>query len=105
MAFVIDDGTGSIEAREWHDPERENIHPEIKCVVPHHCKLIFIHIFFPRENMYVRVMGGLFTLSQKRYIKIRAIRLVKCPHEIYCHLLEAMAVYTSLEKGIVRNQS
>ena len=42
--------------------------------------------------------------GSKRYVNANHIRVVKSPHEIYFHLLEAMTVTLIWEKGPVRIQ-
>lgn len=55
-----------------------------------------------REHQYVRVTGGLKSFGKKRYINATHIREVKDSHEIYFHILEAIAVTLILERGPVR---
>lgn len=45
-----------------------------------------------RESMYVRVTGALKAFGNKRYINATHIRVASDPHEVYFHVLEAIAV-------------
>ncbi|TFK29982.1 replication protein A, subunit RPA32 [Coprinopsis marcescibilis] len=80
--YAIDDGTGRIEARQWVNSVSEAVQSDIK------------------ENIYVRVTGPLQAFHGKRYINARHIRPVAEPHEVYFHILEAVAVTLSLERGV-----
>lgn len=42
--------------------------------------------------MYVRVTGALKAFGNKRYINATHIRVASDPHEVYFHVLEAIAV-------------
>ncbi|KIK08295.1 hypothetical protein K443DRAFT_85528 [Laccaria amethystina LaAM-08-1] len=82
--YVIDDGTGRIEARHW-----SAFFPLLS--------LQFINEI--SEKTYVRVTGGLKTFGSKRYINTTHIRPSKDPHEVYFHILEAITVTLTLERG------
>ncbi|EDR14860.1 uncharacterized protein LACBIDRAFT_244225, partial [Laccaria bicolor S238N-H82] len=84
--YVIDDGTGRIEARHW------------SVFFP---RLPFQSINEVREKTYVRVTGGLKTFGSKRYINTTHVRPSKDPHEVYFHILEAITVTLTLERGPV----
>lgn len=48
---------------------------------------------------YVHVAGTLFNYRGTNFIRVTRIRVVKDPHQIYFHLLEAMMVTTAFRKG------
>jgi len=79
--YNIDDGTGRIEARHWTDSEDDAKWSGIQ------------------EHTYVRVTGGLKTHGSKRYINATHIRVTSDPHEVYYHILDAIAVNLTLERG------
>jgi len=82
--YVIDDGTGRIEARHWVDSNSEEDAEKWGGI---------------DEKTYVRVTGGLKTFGSKRYINTTHIRPSKDPHEVYFHILEAITVTLTLERG------
>ncbi|KAJ3517170.1 hypothetical protein NLJ89_g669 [Agrocybe chaxingu] len=81
--YLIDDGTGQIEARHWVDSNEDE-----------GSKWGGI-----QEHRYVRVTGGLKAFGKKRYINTIHIRDVKDPHEIYFHTLETITVSLIHERG------
>jgi hypothetical protein len=54
-----------------------------------------------REGKHVRVTGSLKSFGKKRYINVNHIRNVKDLHEVYFHILEAIAVNLTIERGPV----
>lgn len=50
---------------------------------------------------YVRVTGTLKSFGKKRYINATHIRNITDPHEIYFHILEAIAANLIIERGPV----
>lgn len=104
--YVIDDGTGRIEARHWVDSNSEEDTEKWGGIES---------VFFPRlslqsidgvrEKTYVRVTGGLKTFGSKRYINTTHVRPSKDPHELYFHILEAITVTLTLERGPVSRSS
>jgi len=80
--FTIDDGTGRIEARHYVDSANDN---EGSTGI--------------EEGKYARVTGGLKSFGKKRYMNVSHIRNIKDPHELYFHLLEAIAVNLIIERG------
>ncbi|KAH7889370.1 hypothetical protein F5I97DRAFT_1843780 [Phlebopus sp. FC_14] len=81
--YLLDDGSGRIEARRWIDSSLED-EPEQSGIV---------------EGAYVRVSGSLKTFGSKRYINATHVRPVKSPNEIYFHILEAMTITLIWERG------
>jgi len=51
-----------------------------------------------QERTYVRVTGGLKTFGSKRYVNATHIRTTTDPHEIYFHILEAIATTLMVDK-------
>ncbi|KAF8559772.1 replication protein A, subunit RPA32 [Imleria badia] len=81
--YMLDDGSGRIEARHWTDSSMED-ESEKNGIV---------------EGAYVRVLGSLKTFGNKKYINTNLIRRIASPAEIYFHLLEAMTVTMIWERG------
>jgi replication factor A2 len=82
--YWLDDGSGRIEARHWVDSTSDVDSGKWGGI---------------SENAYVRATGALKTFGNKRYINVAHIRLVKDSHELYFHLLEAMATNLIFERG------
>ncbi|KAF5381079.1 hypothetical protein D9615_004013 [Tricholomella constricta] len=82
--YWIDDGTGRIEARHWVDSTSEEDSGKWGGI---------------EELMYVRVTGSLKTFGNKRYINATHIRIATDPHEVYFHILEAVAVTLMIDRG------
>jgi len=83
--YWIDDGSGRIEARLWHDPTNEEDTGKWDGI---------------EELKYVRVTGSLKTFGSRRYINATNIRVAQDPHEIFFHILEAMTVTLMIDKGV-----
>ncbi|KAG8217715.1 hypothetical protein J3R82DRAFT_5872 [Butyriboletus roseoflavus] len=81
--YLLDDGSGRIEARHWTDSSMED-ESEKNGIA---------------EGAYVRVLGSLKTFGNKKYINTNLIRPIDSPAEIYFHLLEAMTVTMIWERG------
>ncbi|KAN0077094.1 hypothetical protein V8E55_010949 [Tylopilus felleus] len=81
--YMLDDGSGRIEARHWTDSSMED-ESEKKGIA---------------EGAHVRVLGSLKMFGNKRYINANLIRPIASPSEIYFHLLEAMTVSMIWERG------
>ncbi|KAF8447741.1 replication protein A subunit RPA32 [Boletus edulis BED1] len=81
--YMLDDGSGQIEARHWTDSSMED-ESEKNGIV---------------EGAYVRVLGSLKTFGNKKYINTNLIRRIDSPSEIYFHLLEVMYVTMVWERG------
>ncbi|KDR81675.1 hypothetical protein GALMADRAFT_239789 [Galerina marginata CBS 339.88] len=82
--YIVEDGTGKIEARHWIDSSSDEDASKWGTI---------------EEHRYVRVTGGLKSFGKRRYINATHIREIKDPHEIYYHILEAIAVNLILERG------
>ncbi|GJE87148.1 replication protein A subunit [Phanerochaete sordida] len=79
--YVLDDGTGRFEARHWNDANAGEDERGIK------------------ENAYMRVMGTLKSFGGRTYINATHIRPCKDKHEQDFHVLEAMTVTLTLQRG------
>jgi replication factor A2 len=102
--YLVDDGTGRIEARHWVDSTNEDEGSKwggIEYAPLHPQNYILLEIPY-RERRYVRVTGGLKNFGKKRYINATHIRDMKDPHETYFHILEAIAVTLMIDRGHVR---
>ncbi|KAF8077881.1 replication protein A subunit RPA32 [Lyophyllum atratum] len=82
--YWMDDGTGRIEARHWVDSTSEEDSGKWGGI---------------EETMFVRVTGTLKTFGSKRYINATHIRVATDPHEVYFHILEAIAVTLMVDRG------
>jgi len=82
ITYVIDDGTGTLEVKQWVDAE--NI-PEGDTR--------------QELNGHVRVLGQLKSFSNKKHVGSHKIRPVEDYNEVQYHLLEAAAVHLHLTRG------
>lgn len=104
--YVIDDGTGRIEARHWVDSNSEEDAEKWRGIESAFFPLLSLQFINEiSEKTYVRVTGGLKTFGSKRYINTTHIRPSKDPHEVYFHILEAITVTLTLERGPVSRSS
>ncbi|PSN72842.1 replication protein A, subunit RPA32 [Corynespora cassiicola Philippines] len=76
--YKLDDGTGSIEAKQWMDAEAESENS-----LKH--KLV--------EGEYCRVYGKLKNYNDKRHVAANIIRPLEDMNEVSYHLLDATAVH------------
>lgn len=100
--YVLDDGTGSLEARQWVDSDAEESTSggiEYVCRLSHFLRRLLT--FRIRELRYVKVNGTLKSFGKKRYINATQIRHITDPHEIYFHILESIYVTLLVERGPV----
>lgn len=84
--FKLDDGTGTIEVKQWLDPDSQDQASRTEKLV---------------ENTYARVHGTLKSFNNKRHVGSRpgGIRPIKDMNEVQYHLLEATAVHLHFTKG------
>ncbi|KAJ2913448.1 hypothetical protein MD484_g6961, partial [Candolleomyces efflorescens] len=82
--YTLDDGTGRIEARHWVDNASETNAQKWAGL---------------KENMYVRVTGGLKSFGSKRYINALHVRPVTDAFEVFFHQLEVITVTLTIERG------
>lgn len=84
--YKLDDGTGTIEVKQWIDPETANgTEDDSKAKLT--------------ENAYVRVWGRLKAFNNKRHVGALVIRPVTDFNEVQYHLLEATAVHLYATRG------
>jgi len=81
--YLLEDGSGRIEARHWVDSTMEDDEDPNQI----------------REMAMVRVLGGIKSFGNKRYINTSHIRLAKDPYEIYFHVLDCVASRLMLAQG------
>ncbi|KAK8216439.1 replication factor A2 [Phyllosticta capitalensis] len=85
ITYKFDDGTGTVEVKQWVDSEAENP------LDSSDNKLT--------ENAYARVFGKLRIYGTKRHVGGHIVRPVTDYNEISYHLLEATAVHLFFTKG------
>jgi len=82
--FQLDDGTGTIDVKQWIDAD----------AAPEHVKAM------PKEGDYIHVWGTIKDFGGRRNISIRTIRAITTDfNEITYHLLEAITIHLHLTKG------
>jgi len=84
VVFVLDDGTGRIEGRQWLSETQDSDSNQPSGI---------------EEKSYVRVMGSLKSFANKRHISIQRIRPVDNYNEVLFHLTEALSVHLILTRG------
>jgi replication factor A2 len=85
--FKLDDGTGTIEAKQWVDSDSAANGDD----QGGSSKL--------GEQVYVRVFGKLKSFNGKRHLGASVIRPIDDLNEIQCHLLEATVVHLFYSRG------
>ncbi|KAI9728128.1 MAG: replication factor A protein 2 [Chrysothrix sp. TS-e1954] len=90
--YKLDDGTGSVEVKQWIDPDAAAANPGDD-TNPSKPKLV--------ENTYARVFGMLKSFGNKRHVGVKTggIRPIADFNEVQYHLLEATAVHLYFTKG------
>jgi len=87
MLFRIDDGTGRIDARHWLEQ--------------HESASDFTHI---KEGSYVRLMGTLKQINNKRHLTAPTIRIAS-PKEFLFHKADVILVWAQMTLGLPSGQS
>ena len=91
MTYKLDDGTGTVEVKQWIDSE-----------VPKYNEL-GDPIESKKEELkvgdWVRVLGVLKAFNGKRHVGTRILRVVKDMNEVQYHLLEATFVHLYFTRG------
>ncbi|THH26464.1 hypothetical protein EUX98_g7719 [Antrodiella citrinella] len=82
--YTIEDGSGRIEARHWVDSTMEDDEDPDQII----------------ETAYVRILGGIKSFGNKRYINTSHIRLCKDPSEFYFHVIESVYCKKLADKGL-----
>jgi len=87
VTYLLDDGTGRIEARHWLVPSNTDDAEKWSGL---------------SENAYCRVTGHLKTFSGSSRVHVSAMHMRPStdPHEPYFHLAEVMTVHMILERGM-----
>ncbi|KAH7080360.1 replication protein-like protein A 32 kDa subunit [Paraphoma chrysanthemicola] len=83
--YRLDDGTGSIEVKQWVDADT------VDQTNPTKAKLI--------EGAYCRAWGKLKSFNDRRSISAQVIRPVEDMNEVSYHLLEATSVHLFFTRG------
>ncbi|CAO1627758.1 unnamed protein product [Jaminaea pallidilutea] len=81
VSYSVEDGTDTIEVRQWHDSSAEETTAEIQV------------------NQYVRILGTIRTFQSKRSISAGHMRRVDSYNEVLYHKLEAVIVHLQLIQG------
>ncbi|KAI8936309.1 hypothetical protein NX059_006727 [Plenodomus lindquistii] len=89
--YRLDDGTGSIEVRQWVDSDT------VDQTNPTKAKLI--------EGAYCRAWGKLKSFNDRRSVGAQIIRPVEDMNEVSYHLLEATSVHLYFTRGPPGNAS
>jgi len=84
VVYVLDDGTGRIDGRQWLTDIQESESGNPNGIV---------------EKGYVRIVGPLKSFGNKRHISVQRIRPVDNYHEVLFHLTEALSVHLLLTRG------
>ncbi|KAJ4353449.1 Replication factor A protein 2 [Didymosphaeria variabile] len=84
ITYKLDDGTGSIEVKQWNDADAMETSP-LKS------KLI--------EGAYCRAWGKLKSFHDRRHVNAQIIRPVEDMNEVQYHLLEATSVHLYYTRG------
>lgn len=90
ITYKLDDGTGTIEVKQWIDAEATTS-MDIDGAVPSKPKLT--------ENEWARVWGRLKAFNGKRHVGAHVIRPIEDKMEIQYHLLEATYVHLYFIRG------
>jgi replication factor A2 len=90
ITYKIDDGTGTVEVKQWIDSDTSTSDPEGQEDM-NKAKLV--------ENAYCRVWGRLKAFNNKRHVGAHVIRPITDYNEINYHLLEATAVHLFFTSG------
>ncbi|KAF1915258.1 hypothetical protein BDU57DRAFT_518139 [Ampelomyces quisqualis] len=83
--YRLDDGTGSIEVKQWVDSDA------VDQTNPSKVKLV--------EGAYCRAWGKLKSFNDRRSVGAQIIRPVEDMNEVSYHLLEATAVHLHITRG------
>lgn len=82
VTYRLDDGTGTIDVKDWVDPEAlEDSGPRFS------------------QDQYVRVFGRLRSFNGKKHVGALFMRVIEDFNEVNYHLVEAAYVHLYLTKG------
>ncbi|KAL8930957.1 MAG: hypothetical protein Q9208_000058 [Pyrenodesmia sp. 3 TL-2023] len=91
ITYKLDDGTGTVEVKQWIDAEATNSLGMGDAAKPASSGLV--------ENEWARVWGRLKAFNNRRHVGAHVIRPVTDKMEITYHLLEATYVHLYFTKG------
>jgi replication factor A2 len=86
ITYKLDDGTGSIEVKQWNDADAMETSPLKERLV---------------EGAYCRAWGKLKDLGNRRHVNAQIVRPVDDMNEVSYHLLEATQVHLYITRGPV----
>ena len=105
LMYRIEDGTGTVEVKQWIDPDFEARQQEQQANgMDGVMKMTATSPSNPKnltEQTYVRAYGSLKEVANKRYVQARpsAVRAILDMNEVQYHLLEASVVHLHYTKG------
>jgi replication factor A2 len=83
ITYVVEDGTGSLEVKQWIDADSNAMNGVAQNLV----------------GQYVRILGQLKSFGNKRHIGAHSIRQVTDYNEVQYHLLEATLIHLQFSRG------
>ncbi|KAF1956261.1 replication protein A, subunit RPA32 [Byssothecium circinans] len=89
ITYKLDDGTGSIEVKQWNDTD---------AVVQNPSKARLV------EGMYCRAWGKVKGFHDRKFVAAQILRPIDDNNEISYHMLEATAVHLFFSRGPINNQ-
>jgi len=84
LVLTLDDGTGSVETRQWIDSSQGNDEDTIRGIA---------------EHQWVRVLGTIKNFANRRHFSAMVVRPVVDMTEVYFALLEALQVHLLYTRG------
>jgi replication factor A2 len=84
ITYKLDDGTGSVEVKQWNDADAMETSPLKSRLV---------------EGAYCRAWGKLKDLGNRRHVNAQIVRPVDDMNEVSYHMLEATAVHLYITRG------
>ncbi|KIK59723.1 hypothetical protein GYMLUDRAFT_201150 [Collybiopsis luxurians FD-317 M1] len=82
--YLVDDGTGKVEARRWREQSSEE---DVE-------KWGNIEV-----NQVISVTGNMKAFGNKKYVNATSVRLSEDPNETTFHMVEALTITLSIENG------
>ncbi|KAF5391342.1 hypothetical protein D9757_002042 [Collybiopsis confluens] len=82
--YILEDGTGKIEARRWREQSNEDDARKWGNL---------------EVNSVISVTGHMKAFSSRKYVNSTSMRLSEDPNETTFHMLEALTITLSIEKG------
>ncbi|KAF2637065.1 replication protein A, subunit RPA32 [Massarina eburnea CBS 473.64] len=84
ITYKLDDGTGSIEVKQWNDMDATEANPLRARLV---------------EGAYCRAWGKLKSFNDRKHVNVQIIRPIDDNNEVSYHMLEATAVHLYHTRG------